>query len=267
MYKITNQTSQGTEILLYSLIDGGYTASRLIQQLSSAEPFYPITLRINSDGGDIFEAIGIYNYLKDKDVRVIIDGECFSAASIVAMCGKDIVMMEGSMFMLHNPMTYTYGDSEEMQKAAEVLAKITENVIDIYASHTSLTHSEIRELMDKETYMTPQEALAYGFCTEIEKTNRKNEEAASSSASYEEGVQAERERLQALDELYTPERAPILDQAKYKTFMTAQDIAIDLLKSETHRQPQMVNISNFSASTSTEQVINAMSDYIKNRRG
>ena len=272
MYKIKSQNQDSTEILLYSLIEGGYTAGRLIKALQSS-PSENITLRINSDGGETFEGIAIYNYLKDKNVTVIIDGMCASAASIVAMAGSRVIMRTGTMFMIHNPITFAYGDSEELKSASEMLKKVEELCVDIYERKTGLDREELADMMNAQTWMTPNEALSLGFIDEVEespevpaKSGEEETDGQPELLSYEEGIKAERARIQALDELYTPERVAVLNRAKYFTFQSAQDIAIDLLKSERSRKAE-AGITNFPVQSKDTQIIDSMSEYINQRRG
>ena len=264
MYKILN-SSDGTEILLYSLIEGGLTAGKLIKSLQASQSD-SITLRINSDGGEVFDAIAIYNYLKDKDVHVVIDGICASAASIVAMSGKTITMKQGSMMMIHNPLTIAVGESEDLRAQADILDKITESIVSIYMTRTNMAHDDLVSLMASETWMNEYEALANGFADEIDSAG---ELPASDNANteqaktFEDGIIAERERIKALDELYTPGRAHVINQAKYQTGKTAQEIALDLLKAETSRTP---DINNFSARNDNAD-IDAFIDAVNRKKG
>ena len=82
-----------------------------------------ITVWINSPGGDCVAAAQIYNMLMDYkgDVTVKIDGIAASAASVIAMAGTKVLVSPVSMLMIHNPMTAAFGNSDEMQKAIEIL--------------------------------------------------------------------------------------------------------------------------------------------------
>ena len=278
MYKIYSQQDGTTEILLYSLIEGGYTASKLIRQLKDS-PSQSITLRINSDGGEVFDAIALYNYLKGRDVRVIIDGICASAASIVAMSGRDITMMQGSMMMIHNPATIAIGDAEELRAQAEVLDKVSALVTDIYASRASIGRDEIVKLMDDDTWMTAPEALAYGFADALDEAIEEIPEAdspeakaamvkdlAAYDAAYDDGVKAERARLRELDELSAPGREVIINEAKYIAPQTAQEIAVKLLKNERPQARGNVNLNSLPLPPKEESGISAMADIIMRRR-
>ena len=256
MYKILNQNDSQTEILLYSLIEGGITASRLIRALQDSQS-ENITLRINSEGGEVFDSIAIYNYLKGRNVHVIIDGICASGASIVAMAGKTITMKQGSMMMIHNPLTIAAGDSEELRLQADILDKITESLAGIYSSRTGKAQEEILTLMASELWMNETEALNNGFVDQIE-----TDIPDAADSSYEAGVKAERERLRALDDLYAPGREVILCEAKYVTHKTANEVAIELLKAE--RRPA---VSNLRTGGGVQAEIDALADIINAKRG
>ena len=280
MYKFTN-SAEGTEILLYSLIEGGLTAGKLIKALQASQSDN-ITLRINSDGGEVFDAIAIYNYLKDKNVHVVIDGICASAASIVAMAGKTITMKQGSMMMIHNPITIAVGESEDLRAQADILDKITESIVSIYMTRTAKTHDEIISLMAAESWMNEYEALAAGFADEIDSAGElppvdedtkiyediTDKVKAEQSRTFEDGVNAERERLRALDELYTPGRAKVINAAKYQTGQTAQEIALEILKAEAKITPGITlpEINNFSAKNDKAE-IDAFIDAVNRKKG
>ena len=78
-----------------------------------------IKLNINSVGGNVYEGVNIYSYLKTKNVRVTarVEGIAASIASIVLMAADTIEMGEGSFIMIHNPQMKAEGDANEMKKA------------------------------------------------------------------------------------------------------------------------------------------------------
>ena len=218
------------ELLVYEPIDDIFVRDQ-IQMLKDENPSY-LVLRINSQGGSAFAGISLYNYIKGKydDVEVYIDGLAASAASIIAMCGH-VIMPEGSTMMLHNPWGFCEGDSDEMRKMSETLDVIRDAVADIYVGKTGLSKEEILSLMDAETWMTAEKAYELNLADEIRgKLPESKPEPKDEAKSYEQGVADERARLQALDELMTPERRSAINEAKYRTFESATDIAVKLLK-------------------------------------
>ena len=129
----------------------------------------PITLRVNSPGGDCIAASQIYTMLMDypADVTVKIDGIAASAASVIAMAGTKVCMSPTSLMMIHNPATFAMGDSEEMRKAMQLLSEVKESIINAYEIKTGLSRAKLSQLMDGETWMNPKMALELGFCDEI----------------------------------------------------------------------------------------------------
>ena len=99
-----------------------------------------ITVWINSPGGDCIAAAQIYNLLMEHkgNVTVKIDGIAASAASVIAMAGTTVLMSPVAMLMIHNPMTVAYGNTDEMQKAIEMLNEVKESIINAYELKTGL---------------------------------------------------------------------------------------------------------------------------------
>lgn len=182
----SNSDSQVRDIFIYSTIEHddlfGMSANKLIDSLGDLKALSKIVLHINSEGGDLFEGVAIYNLLKDSGVEIeaVIEGFCASSASVIAMSADKIIMKRGSVLMIHKPITFAAGTSEELNKCAEVLNMITENIIDIYQAHTGLSRDTINDLMTKESYMSGEMAKSLGFCDEYENaqdTNQENEPA------------------------------------------------------------------------------------------
>ena len=136
-----------------------------------------ITLRINSPGGDVFAAAQIYNMLMDYpyEVTVKIDALAASAASVIAMAGTKVCMSPVAMLMVHNPATIAIGDSEEMQKAIDMLSEVKESIMNAYEIKSGLSRNKISKLMDAETWMNAKEAKKLGFADEILFADGQNE--------------------------------------------------------------------------------------------
>jgi len=129
----------------------------------------PITLHINSPGGDCIAASQIYTMLMDypHDVTVQIDGMAASAASVIAMAGTHVTMSPTSLLMVHNPFTMATGDTEEMRKAIQLLDEVKESIINAYQIKTGLSRTKLSHLMDNETWMNALKAKELGFCDEV----------------------------------------------------------------------------------------------------
>lgn len=138
-----------------------------------------ITLRINSPGGDVFAARAVATALKEHDgeVTAYIDGWSASAATTITMAADKVYIAEGGFFMIHNSMTFAFGNKEELLKAAELLEKIDEAIANDYSEKTKKEKEQIKQWMDSETWFTADEAIANGFIdgkTEIKNTTKWN---------------------------------------------------------------------------------------------
>ena len=128
-----------------------------------------ITVWINSPGGDCVAAAQIYNMLMEYpgNVTVKIDGIAASAASVIAMAGTRVCVSPVSMLMIHNPMTFAFGNTAEMQKAIDMLGEVKESIINAYEIKTGMSRAKLSRLMDAETWMNANKAVELGFADEI----------------------------------------------------------------------------------------------------
>ncbi len=129
----------------------------------------PITIHINSVGGDCVAASMIYTMLMDypSDVTVQIDGLAASAASVIAMAGTRVLMSPTSLLMIHDPWTSTSGNAADMQKAIALLDEVKESIINAYEIKTGLDRQTLSQLMDQETWMNAYRAKELGFCDDV----------------------------------------------------------------------------------------------------
>lgn len=129
----------------------------------------PVTIWVNSPGGDVFAAAQIYNMLMEYpgDVTVKIDALAASAASVISMAGTKVLMSPVSNMMIHNPATIAWGDSEEMRKAIQLLDEVKESIMNAYEIKTGMSRAKLSHLMDAETWMSANKAVELGFADGI----------------------------------------------------------------------------------------------------
>lgn len=174
-WKITNQSNDNAELLLYGSIGDGWfsdnSSKDFANELQRLKGVQSITVRINSPGGEVMAAQAIYNLIKSHpaNITVIIDGLAASAASLVAMAGDKIIMPSNALMMIHNPMLYAAGDRNDMLHAADVLEKVKNSLISVYSEKTGKDSVTLSKMMDAETWMSADEAFAEGFIDEIDK--------------------------------------------------------------------------------------------------
>ncbi|VTU16542.1 ATP-dependent Clp protease proteolytic subunit 1 [Variovorax sp. SRS16] len=126
-----------------------------------------LNIEINSYGGDLFAGVAIFNMLRGsgKTINVKVMGVAASAASIIAMAGDSIEMLDATYQMVHRASTNSSGNSDDLRQAADELEQFNSSLADIYARRTCQSKAVIEKMMTDETWLDPDEALAKGFAT------------------------------------------------------------------------------------------------------
>lgn len=129
----------------------------------------PVTIWLNSPGGDVVAAAQIYNMLLDYPgpVTVNIDGIAASAASVIAIAAGTVAMTPVSMLMIHNPVTLAVGDKDELAKAMSMLESVKDAILNAYQLKTGLSRAKLSKLIDAETWMDARAAIDLGFADEL----------------------------------------------------------------------------------------------------
>lgn len=155
-------------ISLYDDITGE-TAAQVLRVLETAKAA-PVTVRVNSYGGDPTAATAIYNSLKAHRgaVRIVVEGVAASAATLVC-CAGHCTAAENALFMIHGAWTRNGGNAQQLRQSAEVMDKASDAMARIYANKTHRALTELRQLLNdgQDRWFTAQEALAFGLIDEI----------------------------------------------------------------------------------------------------
>lgn len=128
-----------------------------------------IHLRINSPGGDVFEARAMATAVRTHSAKVIahIDGVAASCASWIALSADEVEIAQGAFFMVHNSWTWTIGNKADHAASIKLLEKIDGSIVRDYQEKTGKATTQIQQWMDEETWFTADEALAAGFADRI----------------------------------------------------------------------------------------------------
>lgn len=167
-FSIRSQTAtEPAEVSIYGDIGSwGINAASFIDSVKAVQG--PIRVRINSGGGDVFDGLAIYNYLAGRgNVETVIDGLAASAASLPFLAGSKRKMPKSAFLMVHNPWSGSIGNAAEMRKAADVLDRIGAGLADVYARVTGMAVEAVKALMDAETWLNGEAALAGNWATEV----------------------------------------------------------------------------------------------------
>lgn len=139
----------------------GITTSQVANDLKAAGPVREIVVRINSGGGGVFEALGLYNLFRQHPARKVVKilGAALSAAATVSQAGDRVEIAEDALVMVHNPAGSTLGgDADEHRRTADVLDRLTGSLVAIFTRRTRQPEATVREWLAKETWFTAQEA-------------------------------------------------------------------------------------------------------------
>lgn len=149
--------------------DKSMASYTLVKKLEEMKDVKNINVRINSRGGDVREGVAIYNALRSHPAKVTTrcDGWACSIASVIFMAGDERIMYETSLLWIHNAVTWAGGNANDFRKQADDLDVITDSIKTAYLQHVSIDAGKLTEMMDAETFITPQEAIDWGFATSV----------------------------------------------------------------------------------------------------
>lgn len=146
---------------------GGISAETVVKTLRAMTG--PVTLRINSPGGDVFAARAIQAAIEAHGSEVVahVDGYAASAASLIAVACDRCVMAPGAFMMIHKAWTIALGNADDFLASAELLEKIDGSLAETYAAKAGGEPERFAELMRAETWFTAQETVDAGLADEI----------------------------------------------------------------------------------------------------
>ena len=146
----------------------GVTAKRIASALRYMGAG-PVTVNVNSPGGDMFEGLAIYNLLREHDgeVTVRVLGLAASAASVIAMAGDTVQIARAGFLMIHNGWVVALGNRNDLREIADWLEPFDTAMGDIYAARTGLDGKAIAKMMDGETWIGGSSAIEQGFADEL----------------------------------------------------------------------------------------------------
>ena len=173
-YEFKNQTENSVDLYIYGAItddkDGFFSSDSDVdlkdfkEALDELSENSTLNMYVNSPGGSVFAASTMATMLeraketKKIKINAYVDGLCASAASFLIMPSDDIKLYTNSMLMIHKPLSFVWGNADEMQKEIDVLNKIQENVMmPMYMKKAKVKEDEIRELINNETWLSSEE--------------------------------------------------------------------------------------------------------------
>lgn len=194
----------------------GYTLKDFTSALASA-PSDKITLRINSPGGEVVEALAIHDLIlaSDKTITAEVYGLCASAATLVALACDSVRIAANATWMVHEPSFTLSGTLADCDKMRDTMATLRDKVYAIYAAATGKTVEELQRDHASDRYYTAQEAVEYGWCAELMGETQVEEEIPAPEPTETEApeeeptepTEAEVENAEDEDDELTPPQA------------------------------------------------------------
>ncbi|WP_183027661.1 head maturation protease, ClpP-related [Variovorax sp. UMC13] len=142
----------------------GVTAKRISAALRSIGK-NPVTVHVNSPGGDMFEGLAIYNILREHPAKVTVKvlGLAASSASIIAMAGDEIQIGRAAFLMVHNCWVMAVGNRHDLRDVAKTLEPFDAAMAGIYSARAGIDDKAAAKLMDAETWIGGAQAVDDGF--------------------------------------------------------------------------------------------------------
>ncbi len=151
-----------------------YGASLITAQLLFLEAENPkkeIHMYINSPGGLVTAGLAIYDTMEyvRPPVQTFCIGQAASAASLLLCAGKkgERFALPNSRIMVHQPSASYYGQAADIARHAQEIVKLKRRLNEIYAKHTGQTVETIEKQLDRDTYMTAEEAKNFGLLDQV----------------------------------------------------------------------------------------------------
>ncbi|KRN27742.1 hypothetical protein IV38_GL001956 [Lactobacillus selangorensis] len=162
---------------------GAVYPSKIKQQLQNANG-QDVTVNVASPGGDVFAASEIYSAIRGYQghVTVNIQGMAASAASVIAMAGDTVNIAPTAMIMIHNAQTIAQGDYNAFDKTSDMIKKVNGSIVNAYVAKTGMSDTDLLNMMNRETWMTAQEAVDNHFADAIMFENSKAPQFINSAA-------------------------------------------------------------------------------------
>lgn len=193
---VQNKADKITDILIYGVIGDSWfeestTARQFVTDFRNAEKDSDrINIRLNSPGGSVFDGLAIFNAISasKKEIHTYNDGVCASMAAVLleSVPQDNVHPAKNSLFMVHSPSTYAYGNKAQLQEAINVLDKCQSALVASICKNTGLDEKDVEKKYfdNKDHWFTAAEALAEGFYSKIEDDEVENVPQNASTMKY-----------------------------------------------------------------------------------
>ena len=171
LYIYDDVTAYGTfNWSTWSYEESETSAKYFQEQLAAIPDTATIELHINSNGGSVKEGVAIYSQLKQKNCKKVgyVDGVAYSVAFLILQACDERVMGLGTSALIHNMWMSVDGNAKELRKAADDLDTLMESNRQIFLEKSNLEEQQLIDMMEAETFLTPEKALEYGLIDRVD---------------------------------------------------------------------------------------------------
>lgn len=144
---------------------------RVVAQINEAKEIgaSDLSVRIHSDGGDVFEGFGIHDALINSglNIHTIVDGNCFSIATVIFLAGSKRSISKNSELMIHNPYGEARGTADEVMARAHQIQDAENKILDFYVLKTGSDRDSLKAMMQVQTSMRADQSIEMKFATDI----------------------------------------------------------------------------------------------------
>ena len=183
----------------YEKVESTTSQRYFVENLKGLKAGDRVNLYINSMGGSVKEALGIYSALSrcPATVYAYIDGFAASAASVIAMAAEKVIMPRNTAMMIHNATWWDYGNPAQLRKSADDLEVINMAAIQSYIMHAGdkLPADELKRMLDAETWLTAEQCVEYGLADEHSDTDVDVKESAAQFQAASQTVKGPEARM------------------------------------------------------------------------
>lgn len=151
-----------------------HSASLIVAQmlfLESENPEQPVYFYINSPGGSVTAGMSIYDTMQfiRCPIHTIVMGQAASMGSLLAMAGEPghRFILPNARHMIHQPLGGASGQATDVEIQARELLRWKDVLTGIYVRHTGRDHDQLRADMERDNFMTAEQAVAYGLADRV----------------------------------------------------------------------------------------------------
>lgn len=171
LYIYDDVTAYGTfDWTTWTMKESETSAKYFRDQLEAIPDTATIELHINSNGGSVKEGVAIYTQLKRKGCKKVgyVDGVAYSVAFLILQACDERIMGLGTSALVHNMWMSVEGNAKELRKAADDLDVLMESNRKIFLESSNLEEQQLIDMMEAETFLTPDQCLEYGLIDKID---------------------------------------------------------------------------------------------------